>query len=186
MADAGPAVAAMSAATVRATRPIRRDMSRRYAVLPARATIVTSFGSVPLYVAGGREMASTPYLFVYFAGPTTVADAARQLSERGMYVVADDDGCTVQWGRDSGPALYIGLNTEPWVATEASELAHSKNIPAIAGLDRRFEVPFDDAGHLEEVLNDYNTLFEVQTALQDLTGGYIWMSWNDNVIAPES
>jgi hypothetical protein len=131
-------------------------------------------------------MPSTPYFFVYFAGPTSLADAARRLSDNGMHVAEDDDGCTVRWAPGSGPVLYIGLNAEPSVTAEARELADSKNLPALASLDRRFEVPFDDGDHLDEVLNDYNTLFEVQTVLQDLTGGYIWMSWNDNVIAPES
>jgi hypothetical protein len=131
-------------------------------------------------------MPSTPYFFVYFTGPTTMADAARRLSEAGLHVIEDGDGCTAQWGADNGPVLYIGLNAESWVAAEARELAEDKNIPELANLDRRFEVPFDDADHLEQVLNDYNTLFEVQVTLQDLTGGFIWMSWNDNVLAPET
>jgi hypothetical protein len=131
-------------------------------------------------------MSSSPYFFVYFNGPATVADAARRLSMSGMDVVENDDGFTVRWAHRAGPVLDVGLNSESWVIAEARELAGAKDLPALAGLNRRFEVPFADFDDLEEVLSEYNTLFEVQATLQDLTGGYIWMSWNGNVITPEA
>ena len=130
-------------------------------------------------------MASSPYFFVYFTGPATLAEAARRLSAAGMQVTEQDGGCAVRWPHGDGPTLDIGLNSQPWVIVEAQELAERKDLPAIARLDQRFEVPFADFDDLEEALDDYNTLFEVQATLQDLTGGYVWMSWNGNVITPE-
>lgn len=131
-------------------------------------------------------MASMPYSFLFFSGPTTLEDAAEELSQRGMHVVKQSDGFAVQWAPGSRPIIDVGLNAEEWVVTEAIGIAEDKDLPALANLDRRFEIPFADFDDLEEVLNDYNTLFEVETILQELTGGYIYMTWNGNVIAPES
>jgi len=55
-------------------------------------------------------------------------------------------------------------------------------MPALAGLDRRFEVGFDD---LYTVLDEINTFIEVSTSLQDLTEGYLVLPWNDTVQAPD-
>jgi hypothetical protein len=127
-------------------------------------------------------MASNPLFMVYFSGPATLADAARSLSAHKLHVVEAADLLQVRSRADTGPVFWVGLNTEPWVLLEAAERAEENGLPELAHLDRRFEVPMDD---LEAALDDYNTMFEVQATLQNLTGGYIVMSWNGNVIAPE-
>ena len=127
-------------------------------------------------------MASNPLFMVYFRGPATLADAARSLADHKLHVVESGDTLEVRWKPGTGPGFWVGLNAEPWVVVEAAEHAEAKGVPEMAGLDRRFEVPMDD---LDAALDEYNTLFEVQATLQDLTGGYIVNSWNGNVIPPE-
>jgi hypothetical protein len=134
-------------------------------------------------VAHTFRMPSNPLFMVYFAGATTLRDAARSLSAHKLHVVESADSLEVRWKPDVGPVFWVGLNAEPWVVVEAAEQAEAKRVPGMATLDRRFEVPMDD---LDAALDEYNTLFEIQAVLQDLTGGYIVTSWNGNVIPPEA
>jgi hypothetical protein len=94
----------------------------------------------------------------------------------------DDNALAVRWQPDSEPVLWVGLSDAPQVAVEATETAESHGMPALAGLDRRFEVGFDD---LYTVLDEINTFIEVSTSLQDLTEGYLVLPWNDTVQAPD-
>jgi hypothetical protein len=125
-------------------------------------------------------MASDSSFLVYFRGTFTIDDAERALRATGMTVERDGD-CVIARRKD-GPELYVGLNAEDWVRLEALETAENHERPAIAECVMRYEVAFDD---LEAVLDETNTLFEVQAALQDLTHGWILMSWNGNLIDPE-
>ncbi|MCO1616836.1 hypothetical protein ACGFKZ_26050 [Micromonospora tulbaghiae] len=114
---------------------------------------------------------------VYFTGPFTLADAAQRLSE--MVVTKESDRFTVRLG--DGPQMELTFDEGSRIRFEAIELAEDYGIPEMAAFDRRFEVMFDDIG---EVLDDFNTLFEVQVHLQDLTGGYVMRSWNGEVSPP--
>jgi hypothetical protein len=117
---------------------------------------------------------------VFFAGRTTLSDAARALSA-SLYVVEDDEVLLVRWRETTGPELTVGFSSQAHVAVEAAEIAQSKNINAFNGFDRRFEIMIDD---LESTLDEMNTLAEVQLTLQDLTNGYLVCSWNGSVQAP--
>ena len=117
---------------------------------------------------------------VLFSGPATMADAAAQLG-RGMHVVESGGGLEVRLSPGSEPVFRVAFSAEPHVAVEAVEMAELHSLPALRRLDRRFEVAFDDLG---AVLDEYTTLFEVQATLQDLTGGYLFLSWNGSVVAP--
>jgi hypothetical protein len=125
-------------------------------------------------------MGSSSSCLVFFAGPTTLADAARALS-RSMHVVEDGEVLLVRWRDATEPELTVGLSAHAHVAVEAAELAQRKNIDAFNRFDRRFEVAIDD---LESTLDEMNTLAEVQMTLQDLTNGYLVCSWNGSVQAP--
>jgi len=116
---------------------------------------------------------------VYFCGEVTLDDAERALRTTRLTVTRDGDRVGVRWGK--GPELHIGLSHEPHVRLEAAEVAETHARPEIARCDRRFEVGFDD---LDAVLDETNTLIEVQMTLQDVTGGYITMAWNGNLLAP--
>src|SRR5690348_15750830 len=125
-------------------------------------------------------MGSSSSCLVFFAGPTTIGDAARALS-RSMHVVEDGEVLLVRWRETTEPELTVGFNADTYVAVESAELAQRKNIDAFNRFDRRFEVIIDD---LESTLDEMNTLAEVQMTLQDLTRGYLVCSWNDSVQAP--
>jgi hypothetical protein len=125
-------------------------------------------------------MGSSSSCLVFFAGPTTIADAARALS-RSMHVVEGGEVLLVRWRETTEPELTVGFNADTYVAVESAELAQRKNIDAFNRFDRRFEVIIDD---LESTLDEMNTLAEVQMTLQDLTNGYLVCSWNDSVQAP--
>lgn len=121
-------------------------------------------------------MAKGSYFLVYGTRDVTVEAAEAALSRSKMLAVArDGDALTVRRKKPGGPELVVGVNAEPWVAVEAAEAAERHAVAAIAGCGRRFEVAFDD---LEEVLDECNTLFEVQCGLADLTGGYVINAWN--------
>lgn len=124
------------------------------------------------------QLVDAEHFHVYFAGRATLADAARKLSS--MVVAEEDDQFTVR--RFDGPEMLVTLDAGPQVAAEAAEVAEAYDLPEMAALDRRFEVSFND---LDEVLDEINTLIEVQCHLEDLTGGYVVRSWNHEVsIAP--
>jgi hypothetical protein len=118
-------------------------------------------------------MGKDSHFEVYFDGNFTIDDAEKALRTTTMTVTRDGDAIDVQW--KDGPILSMGLNEESWVELEAQEISEDHEVPALANCKRRFEVLFDD---LEEVLDDYNTLFEMQMTLQALTKGWILQSWN--------
>jgi len=124
----------------------------------------------------------SPYTAMYFAGSATLADAAKAFSERGLEVTDPGDGwLRVSWFKD-GPCLRVRLNTGPYVGRRATVIAEAAEQPGMADLDRRFEIHIDD---LDDALDEINTLIEVQVTLQELTGGYMWNSWNEEVQPPE-
>lgn len=125
-------------------------------------------------------MASDSYFLVYFSGDATLDDAESALRKAGLAVHRTEDTLEVRWG--TGPTMWIGLSTEPHVKLEALEVAEMKTVPELERCDRRFEVAFDD---LDEVIDETNTLAEVQIVLQDLTQGWITMAWNDFVMLPD-
>jgi hypothetical protein len=125
-------------------------------------------------------MSSDSSFLVYFRGACTIDAAERALREHQLDVVRTGDALAVSW--HGGPTLHVGLSSEPHVVIEAAEIAEWKKQPALAACDRRFEVGLDD---LEAVLDETNTLFEVQATLQDLVSGWAFLSWNGNLIAPE-
>ena len=52
---------------------------------------------------------------------------------------------------------------------------------ALRECDARFEIGMDD---LDKVLDEINTLMEVETALQDASHGYLFLPWNGNLAGP--
>jgi hypothetical protein len=117
---------------------------------------------------------------VYFTGDFTLADAARQL--KSLVVAEEQHRFTVRWGED-GPPMWVTFAAGPEVAADSDGLAETYGIAELAGHDRRYQVTFDDLG---EVLDDINTMIEVQLGLQELTGGYVVRSWNSEVSLAEA
>lgn len=120
---------------------------------------------------------------VYFRDESIdLAAAAHALTGYRLAVSRDGELLTVRHGRC--PDFRIGLSAEPWVREEATDIGEgSPHAEFLAGCDRRFEVEFDD---LDTVLDEYNTLFTVEEALQEVTGGVILLGWNGHLIGPDA
>ena len=126
------------------------------------------------------SMGTSSSFLVYFAGTTTLADASRSLA-RSLSVVEAGDLLRVRWRDGSEPEFTVGLGTGDHVAREAAEIGARHGVDEFNAFDRRFEVGIDD---LDAALDETNTLIEVQLTLQDLTSGYLVLSWNGAVQAP--
>lgn len=114
--------------------------------------------------------------FVLFEDPAlTLDDAEKKLkfwkpsrdSKNGMSIKAGDT------------SIRIGLNDEPYVIDEAGEIAGRSKVPGIAKCGRRFECLVAD---LEEALTEYTVLQGIQEDLHALTKGFVFLSWNGNVL----
>ncbi|ALN55874.1 hypothetical protein GLE_0516 [Lysobacter enzymogenes] len=97
------------------------------------------------------------------------------LSAQGLEVAAAAQGLQVRWDED-GPVLRIAFVHGAQVAREAAAIAAGGGYAdALRGCDARFEIAIDD---LDEALDEMNTLIEVQTTLQEGTGGFLFNDWN--------
>ncbi len=68
-------------------------------------------------------------------------------------------------------------------ANEAAEIAaENSHAQSLLPCDARFEIAIDD---LDAVLDEINTLIEVQSVLGDLTGGFVFNTWNGNFLDGE-
>jgi hypothetical protein len=81
-------------------------------------------------------------------------------------------------GRNQSVGRRVVHASEESISEENAEIA--KMHPAAVALlpcEVRFEVLIDD---LEAVLEDYRTLFAVQEALVEATGGFVFHTWNSH------
>lgn len=112
---------------------------------------------------------------IYFRSSGYDLDAAgHSFITHGLSVSHDNQELTVRWG--DGPTLRIRLSTAAVVQQEARELSkRNSDTSAIRDCDVRFEILIDN---LDEVLDEINTLIEVQATLQDATNGFLFNTWN--------
>ncbi|MCZ2341389.1 MAG: hypothetical protein LC104_06280 [Bacteroidales bacterium] len=120
-------------------------------------------------------------------------DPERKFTPDRLKQVLDDDGVTVtgekqpfalRWG-DDGPVLYVSIERGEAAEILASRLMDSRDQEhrgLIAGCDTYIEITFES---LDEVLDEINTLIVVQSALQQVTGGLMYRSWNQTFSGPE-
>ena len=86
-------------------------------------------------------------------------------------------------GYPDSPEFRVVLATADHVKIEAAEIGEGTPHQAdLAECDVRFEVFFDD---LAEVLDEINTLIEVETALQEKSRGFIFLPWNGHLSGPD-
>jgi hypothetical protein len=124
-------------------------------------------------------------LIFFRAGSGNLDTAAAALADRGMVVQrqASEFGDELTVGFRSGPQLRVAFVAEPYVCEEAEEL--STGSPHAAEMSRcevRYEVLIDD---LDAVLDEINTLIDVQAALQGTTHGFLFNTWNGALHGPE-
>ena len=114
-------------------------------------------------------------------GIVTARYVKARLEEHGMRVSAGGEPLTVRW--DDGPVMYVSITRGPTAKVLASRLAGaaSEHEEPFSDFDGYIEVSFDD---LDEVLDEITTLIEVQGALQDATGGWVYRAWNQSLSGP--
>lgn len=111
--------------------------------------------------------------------------AQTALAGRGWLAVRrDGDRLTVQPKGKENPVLRVEFTSGEAVQRQiANGIALIAPYPErVSQCNARFDITFDN---LDEVLDEINTLIEVQLALQDATKGFLFNSWNQSLSAPE-
>lgn len=131
-------------------------------------------------------MADDVSMIFFRSGRGDLDTAALALADRAMSVerTADPfgDELTVRCGH--GPILRIAFVKEDHVRDEAADI--SKSTPherEMSQCECRYEILIDD---LDLVLDEINTLIEVQATLQSATSGFLFNSWNGEVSGPDA
>lgn len=120
--------------------------------------------------------------FVFFVDDHrhSIDTAAQALTKRGLLVKREMDELSVCF--PGKPILRIAFVVGAFVHEEAIELpAGTEFSTQMARCNARFEILIDD---LDAVLDEINTLIDVQHALQELTNGFLYLSWNGQVFGP--
>jgi hypothetical protein len=130
-------------------------------------------------------MADHASLIFFRSGRGNLATAAAALADRGLTVRRKGRGTDAELfvGFRTGSRLRVAFVEEPYVREEAEELgAGSTRAAEMALCEARYEILIDD---LDGVLDEMNTLIDVQAALQDVTDGFLFNTWNGELEAPE-
>jgi hypothetical protein len=113
--------------------------------------------------------------FVLFAKPSvTLDDAERSLAR--LSPTRSGDTLSVVAGHTM---ITVGLSDAAHLIAESAEIADMSGIANIAKCGRRFEC---SVGDLEAALQDYTVLQAVQEKLQALTEGFVFLTWNGEVL----
>lgn len=125
---------------------------------------------------------SRPTCWILFPDENMDLKAARaHLRLLGMKVGARDGGLTVRYAAE--PRLDVHLADGKKVRTLRDDLLEcASEESALAACGRAFVITFED---FDGSLDESNTLLEVQAELQELTGGYLYRSWNDTLVRPD-
>jgi hypothetical protein len=108
-------------------------------------------------------------------GASDLDAAAGALTEYGLAVDRQRDQLIV--GRSGSPRFRVASRAP--VRAQAAEIG--EGTPHERRSDARFEIGMDD---LDEVLDEANTLMEVQGTLQDASQGLLFLPWNGRLIEP--
>jgi hypothetical protein len=124
----------------------------------------------------------------FFHDPEELFTAARmkQVFAEGVIIMEGDvEPFSLKWG-NKGPTLYASIDHGKTVKTLVKRLMRQISDPNHRVLAEAsnacIEVKFEDA---EEVLDDINTLIEVQATLQKATNALMYNSWNQSFNGPE-
>ncbi len=120
----------------------------------------------------------TYFCWILFHKPNfALTEAASLLKEHGLNGEQQNEELLVSW--HNGPTLRVSFASGTDVQQESQEISTKEEL---SQCDKRFQISFDD---LDEVLDEINTLIEVQITLQNATRGFLWNSWNGQLSAPE-
>jgi hypothetical protein len=119
-------------------------------------------------------MADDACLVCFRSDGCNLDGAAKALAGCKLTVERHGDELAVSYA--GGPVLRVTYAADPYVAEENAEIAQGNpHAAALLPCDARFEILIDD---LEAALQDYRTLFAVQEALEDVTAGFLFNTWN--------
>lgn len=116
--------------------------------------------------------------YIWFHKPGFGLDeAATVLAKQGLTVERQDDVLRVAWG--DGPLLFVRFVAGKDMHRRA-RARRNANLHAtqLRGCDAEFEITFED---LNAVLDEINTLIEVQATLQNETEGFSYNKWNSSL-----
>ena len=124
--------------------------------------------------------AATTFLVFHRSGSFGLDDAEKALRGEGVKTRREDDAVVA--GAVNGPEFRVELQMGPEVLSAAVVASHGTEfVEAMATCDAQFIVSVAD---LDKALDEINTMMSVQGALQDLTQGYVYLSWNATVSEP--
>jgi hypothetical protein len=130
---------------------------------------------------GGALMADNACFIFFRSGCCTLDDAGKALTERGLSVKRNRDELDVCF--PGTPMLRVVLATGDYVREEAAEIAaDTPHFAPMSACDARFEILIED---LDAVLDEINTLIDVQACLQDLVHGWLFRTWNGELSGPD-
>lgn len=123
---------------------------------------------------------------IYFNDPAyTLDDARNALDELGLEIVREGE-CLNLSGEDLPSFAVRLLDDAATVPAQAQRIAarfgpDTREGRVLAGCDRCLWVGIGD---FDQALDEINTMMEVQAALQDATGGVLFLSWNGHLSLP--
>jgi hypothetical protein len=122
---------------------------------------------------------------IFFRDPKKKFTPARMkevLRDRGLTVTGRKEPFMVR--SNKGPILYVSITRGKFVETVIRGLVgqRRKHRTLLPGCDTEILI---ELSNVDEVLDEINTLIEVQCALQEATGGLMYMSWNHHFAGPD-
>ncbi len=114
-------------------------------------------------------------MIFFHADVAGLADAEAALRSGPLLVTASPGGLRIRWA--DGPVLDVSLEQGPHVTADARRVGRGNDFEEVlATCDARFAITFED---LDAVLDETNTLIETQLALQSITSGVMYNTWNN-------
>lgn len=122
---------------------------------------------------------------LFFRDPGSAFTAARLkqvLADNGVTAEGNAEPYSLKWGE--GPTLYASIIRGEIASVLARRLIgrQRKHRELADASDAYIEIKFES---LDEVLDEINTLIQVQITLQQATGGLLYRSWNQSFTGPE-
>jgi hypothetical protein len=113
---------------------------------------------------------------IYFSSPEhTIHSIKEPLEEEGLFLREKDNALFVRWD-DKGPELKVTYRAGTEVQTEAAAVGLATEFEErLHACPYAFDIQFED---LEAVLDEINTLIQVQGVLQSTSKGVAFNSWN--------
>jgi len=158
------------------------------------ATLHRNLADTPIFVISPRKTGGTwmalilppNWCLFFFRDPReefTTARLKECLQADGLSVSGDEEPLRVRW-KEEGPELFVSIHRGRVAESIARGVVgkRRKHRTLIPGCDAQVKITFHDH---EEVLDEINTLIQVQGAVQAATKGLGYNSWNQAMWSPD-